>query len=413
MAILQQLSLLAMQQLIEGVCDSLGFRKADVLINHLKEHFGNQSQRLADTLAAANQRAWQALEIALAGESWWEQVQLALARGEDRAFRQQVRAFLDVTPLAGLPGHGPEFRQQCLRELRTARKAGVLTQGRLEPGALAQEAGALASFGSPQRLLDAEWRAVTQLAEEIRQANFATLAHFLALRPAEGPPLLVVAVRYFFRRQVETDQQLFQGLAFAHVEQLTQQQRAGFEALSEALGEHGRQLEELLDDVLGLVRQSHEGILDIRREMQRQGEQVQQWYREVLRLLEQNQLQTRELRPSDSRSLEDAHERARVREVVAGYRALPAEQRRQLPALLHGLGKAQVLTGDLDDALRDFQEAATLVEDAPQAQAEVHYNAYLAALEKRTWPAALDALAQAARLNEERYAPFPLDKYEP
>ena len=30
-----------------------------------------------------------------------------------------------------------------------------------------------------------------------------------------GIPMLVVAVRYFFRREVETDAQLFHGLAFA------------------------------------------------------------------------------------------------------------------------------------------------------------------------------------------------------
>src|SRR5262249_59578824 len=116
-----------------------------------------------------------------------------LGRAEDQAFRQQVRAFLDSTPLAGLPGHGPEFRRQCLRELRAARKAGSLFQGELNPQELARQAGAFARPGEPQTLLAAQWQALDGMADELRPSDCPPLAPLVAPRPPEGLPPPVLA----------------------------------------------------------------------------------------------------------------------------------------------------------------------------------------------------------------------------
>src|SRR5262249_27158121 len=146
---------------------------------------------------------------------------------------------------AGLVGQPPEFRQQCLDQLRAARKAGVLTRGALDPRELARQAGAFARFAEPQGLLDAERHALEQLAGDLRQAGYPALAHLLALEPPGGTPVLVAAARYFFRRQIETDRQLFQGLAFAQIEHLAEAQETGFAALAETFAEHGQRLEGL------------------------------------------------------------------------------------------------------------------------------------------------------------------------
>ncbi|WP_171469630.1 hypothetical protein [Frigoriglobus tundricola] len=53
-----------------------------------------------------------------------------------------------------------------------------------------------------------------------RPAGLRALAAFVALRPAADPaavPLLAVAVRFHFRRAVEDDPRLFQGLAFVQL----------------------------------------------------------------------------------------------------------------------------------------------------------------------------------------------------
>jgi hypothetical protein len=411
MGLVQTLAPLALRQVIAGACDALGLKvgdkAADAVVAFLTDRFTDHTQRLTAALQAANDKAWKALEIALAGESLWDRCQALVARSEDRAFGRQVRAFLDANPLPGPPG--PEFRLECLRELRAARKAKMLTAGSLDPGQLARQAGAFARFTDPDSLLDAEWRAVGNVAEELRRAGHTNLGRFLAMRPPEGPPLLVIAARYFFRRAVEDDPKLSQGVAFAQLERLGKAQEQGFASLAAALAQRGDRLEELLGDVRAVVVETHAAVLDLRAQMRGQGEEIRQ---AVLKLLEQHQLQRRELRPRDSLSIRGDNERQLVKQLVGRYRSLPEEDRRRVPALLNAIGKLQVVAGDFDAAQRDFEQVATLTQDAG-AQAEAHFNAYRAALERRDWDAALRALCRAVRLDARRFAPFPVGKYRP
>jgi Protein kinase domain len=47
------------------------------------------------------------------------------------------------------------------------------------------------------------------------------------------------------------------------------------------------------------------------------------------------------------------------------------------------------------------------------AQAEANYNAYRAALEEKKWDKALAAIQKAAALDSQRFAPFPMQRYQP
>src|SRR5262245_58027305 len=160
MAILQHLSGFALQQLVEGACRAVGvvvgINAGQAVAGFLGQRFSDHSRRLGDALTRAPDQAWHALEIALAGESFWDRLKVRLARGEEQAFRAQVRAFLDSTPLGSLPGHGDEYRQLALRELRAARKDGLLTAGRVSPQGLAEQVGHLATFARPPDLLRAQ-----------------------------------------------------------------------------------------------------------------------------------------------------------------------------------------------------------------------------------------------------------------
>src|SRR5437763_848628 len=141
MPMLQQLSTLALKPLLDGACQALGLAgggaATERVVAFLTERFTDHSQRLNQALSQASDRAWQALELALAGDSWWDRIKVGMARREDQQFREQVRAFLDATPLGNLASHGPEFRQQCQRELRTARKQGLLAHVTLDARRLA------------------------------------------------------------------------------------------------------------------------------------------------------------------------------------------------------------------------------------------------------------------------------------
>jgi hypothetical protein len=288
MSIVQNLSVLALRSVFESGLKSVGLdRGADAAVAFLTQRFTDHSQRLTTALQNANASAWRALEIALAGDSWWDRLKVSLARREDQAFREQVTAFLQTTPLGNLPSHGPEFRQQALRNLRAASKAGLLSAGSLDAPALAQRAGQFARFGDANALLDAEWAAVESIIDIVRQAGHSALAHFLALRPQGDLPMLVVAVRYFFRREVESDAQLFHGLAFAQMERLGQAQEVGYSALSAALASHSARLEELLDDVLSVVTETHTDVKDIKSALEQHGQHLQAVGQAVFRALAQ------------------------------------------------------------------------------------------------------------------------------
>src|SRR5262249_60234545 len=104
----------------------------------------------------------------------------------------------------------------------------------------------------------------------------------VALRPQRGAPLLVLAARSFFRRAVETDAALFQGLAFAQMEQLQRGQEEGFRSLHGALAEQGERLERVLGEVYAAVVVTRDAVLDIQGEQRRQGEQHRQLYQAVI-----------------------------------------------------------------------------------------------------------------------------------
>jgi uracil-DNA glycosylase family 4 len=415
MRISSNLCALALQQLVGGACKAAGINPGagavEGIVGFLTRHFTDHSRRLTLALEQTNEQAWRALEIALAGDSLWDRCKLAMASGEEKAFRQQVKPFLDTCPLAELHGKGP-FRQACLRELQTARKAAQLTTGSLDPASLAREAGAFARFSDPTSLLQAEGQALAQVGDDLRRLGHASLAEFVSLRPQQGEPVLVLAVRYFFRRAVEEDSALFQGLAFAQMEKLQEGQEAAFTGLQQALAEQGARLESLLGELHLAVTETHTAVLDIREEQRRHGQQNQELYGAVMALQDKLDLVHREVRPRDSLSLRNDSERALVKQLVQRYRDLSEERRRDLPALLNALGKLEVAAGDFQSAQRHFTSVAELVQD-PRAQAEAHANTYHAALERRDWSTALAELREAVRLDRERFSPFPFMKYQP
>ena len=407
MSIFVKVSTFALRQIVDSACAAVGIKDSgEAVVGFLTERFTDHSQRLTKALQDANGNAWKALEIALAGDSLWNR----LDRAEDKAFRQQIRAFLDATPLPELNGKAT-FRQKCLDELRAARKSQALTAGTLDPRQLAQSTAEFARFSDPQSLLDAEWRKVIGLASQVKEAGFPNLAWLLSQRPQEGTPILVAGVRYFFRRAVEDDQKLFQGLSFARLEAMNEAQERGFTALSTALNQQGQRLEELLGDVKAVVVQTHSAVLDLQAQISGQTGQIQEIGQAVMKLLDQHQLQRRELRPADSMSIRNEGERQLVKQLVARYRALP-EKDRQLPALLNAVGKLEVVAGEFATAQQDFQQVATLVSDS-SAKAEAHFNAYQTALERRDFDAAMKEFIEAVKLDAKRYAPFPVGKYHP
>ena len=369
----------------------------------LRDRLSDASQRLSQALNQATARTWSALEAALAGESLRQRLVALTARAEDRVFAGQLRTFLATVPLGDTHDTDDAARRKALAELRHARNAGLLAPTAPEP---------LARFANPDELIDARDTSLRDLAAGLHAAGYIYLARVLAVRPIGGEPLLVVALSYFFRRAVESDGVLFRGLAVERLGNLQAGVESGFAALELALDLHGDRLAGLLDDVFEALSQTRDAVLDLRAAVSGQSEQLRAIGDAVLALLEQHRLHRREVRPGDSLTVRDDGERQAVRQLVGRYRALPAAERSGSPALLNAVGKLEVMTGDFDDAQRDFETVAGLVQDGA-ARAEAHFNAYRACLERRDWPAAMRSLTAALAHDPRRFAPLPLDAYAP
>ena len=193
--------------------------------------------------------------------------------------------------------------------------------GSLAPDELATRAGAFARFADPLSLLDEEWKVVEQTAGELRRMDCPNLALLVKTRFHNSPPLLAVGVRYFFRREVETDTQLFHGLTFAKLEGISSAKKQGFDALNQALTEQGQRLEGMMSELLIWMEQIDSRLQHIEQNIQK--------------LLEQLQLQHREVRPSDSMSIRSDTERQLVRKAIEEYRRLPEWHRMRSTAPTH------------------------------------------------------------------------------
>src|SRR5260221_6895204 len=97
----------------------------DRLVGLAGEHFSDHTRALPRALSRANDLAWQALALALAGNGLFDGLTRLFTNSDTKAVRDQLRPFLercavqfDQSPAA--------FRKACLAELHAARQKGLL-----------------------------------------------------------------------------------------------------------------------------------------------------------------------------------------------------------------------------------------------------------------------------------------------
>jgi hypothetical protein len=221
---------------------------ADQVAAFIAGRFADPSRALPKALARANDRAWQALALALAGDGLLDQIKGFLAGGDVKGFRDQVRPFLEANR-SHFEGTAADFRRACLAELKQARQGGALAA---EPpgGAVARQAAGFQRFADPRGLIDGARQAVAAVADDL-DALYPNLARLLREpTPGGGPPLLAAAFTYFFRREVATDDELARELTFDTLQRLSAGQEAAFDQVGAALTALGERFDELLGEVL-------------------------------------------------------------------------------------------------------------------------------------------------------------------
>ena len=93
----------------------------DALTRFIRNQLTDGTQRLPRVLQRSNERAWEALTIALGGQSWWSHVWGKITSDDVHDVSQQIEAFLSSSVVCGLT---QEQKKNCLVELKRAGEQG-------------------------------------------------------------------------------------------------------------------------------------------------------------------------------------------------------------------------------------------------------------------------------------------------
>lgn len=287
MSLYRDMALLAVRQFLGD--------RADSLLRFMSDRFGDHGRRLDAALRQANERAWRCLEVALAGSSWWSSCTGLLSARDEKQLKAHIQGFLASLPADQLAGDGEAFRARARTELQAARRAGLVPGPDLSARELSDEVRTFARYSDPRQLIEMDRRSVEGMAEVLRREGFADLARYVSLRPGNGPPLLVQAVRFFFRRQVEGDAQLAAGLTTDRLEGFDAHLRDGLDGLNTALTRHGDRLTELLAGVAEVVNRTHDDVQKVRTTTDATLDVVRDTSEDLKKVEAQSRTQTQEL----------------------------------------------------------------------------------------------------------------------
>src|SRR5687767_11505167 len=138
MSLVRALSVLVVKQVLTD--------RAESLFGFLGDRFSDNARRLEKALHNSSARAWQALELALAGSSWWQAVTSTFTSHEEQGLVQHIRAYLTSLPPDVLPAREEAFRNRCLNDLRSARRVGLVPGTSFSVHAAAGDAQAFARY---------------------------------------------------------------------------------------------------------------------------------------------------------------------------------------------------------------------------------------------------------------------------
>ena len=229
---------IAVRHVLQGVLQKLGLQPGREAVGQvtkwLHQHFTDHSQRLTQAVINVQSQTWDALEIALAGESIWATITTPADR---RAFHAQLRAFLGSMFLPESIKDRKVFFARCLADLQELRKDFACVK--FDANELASDLGGLVRFGSQNELLEAETQQLAEVANQLQRTGFQYLPHLLTVDVSSHgvgsalghAPLLVFTFNYFFRRAIEEDSKLFQGLTWEMLTRLEEEQQQNFGAV--------------------------------------------------------------------------------------------------------------------------------------------------------------------------------------
>ena len=378
---------------------------ADKVVGAILSHLSDRGQVLLKALAKANDRAWHAVGLSLAGDGIFDRLKDPFRDGTMKGVRDQIKQFLQETP-CGFDDTPAAFRAKAAEEWQRLRKDQRLFAEAVTPEQIAQSAGAMQRYGDQARTTATATDAVRQIAEALRP-EAPHLASLLTASPPGGTPLLVAAFSFFLRREIETDPELARGLSFDYLRAISERQERGLELLDHRTNGIVDKLDTLFDEMSRFFESLGSNVEEIRQTLDGYTGTM-----EKLRdFLNRNDVPKSSSRPTNV-TVGSSEELERLRLIRDGLRQLPPEMLTTTDWTR--LGEALRSAGLFSDAAasdRAAVAAAKKIEDTA-AEAAAEYNRYKDACETGEWEMATAALRRAVALKRDDYQPFDWARYE-
>lgn len=253
MSLLRQLSVLALYQVLGD--------RADSLMAFLAERLSDKSARLEQAMVRASEKAWNCLELALAGPTLLHSWQTVFSPRDEKTLQQNIQAFLSSIPHTDLPQDPARFCRSARAELHQARKLGLIPGDRASLADVALEHHrVLERCFEPMTYLERSQKVLSNLANELQKAGFTNLSVYVSLKPTGGQPLLVQLVHYFSRKEIEADAHLSSSLMLEKLARIDDTFRGSLDRLNHTLESQSAEFGILLSELGDTVSATHEGV---------------------------------------------------------------------------------------------------------------------------------------------------------
>ncbi len=369
---------------------------ADHFVSALEKRLADHSDTLPKALDRANDRAWEAVGLALAAGSWFDRLKDVLRDGDLKGVRDQIKAFLEQTP-TGLELAPEGSRVAATKEWAALRKAKKLASVTVMPADLARRVASLERHGDPAQMTVAAYRAVADTSAAL-QPEAPHLARLLTAAPEGGSPLLVSAFAFFFRREIETNDELAHGLSFDFLRLISERQERGFTLLDGRTAGILDQFDVLFDSLGEWFAATDAKLDDINAKLD-----------QLVRLRDVTTSPSEPLKVS----VTDKDELKLIQLLRGQLRDLPPEL--VASADWSKLGDTLAAAGLFREAMEAHKaavDAAKKMADR-QAEAEAEYKQFRDACETGDRDAAMNAFRRAVELYPERYTLFDMNRYPP
>jgi tetratricopeptide (TPR) repeat protein len=369
---------------------------ADRLIEMIEKRLTDHGQILPKALAKANDQAWQAVGLALAGDGLFDRVRDVFRDADLKGVRDQIKKFLDQTP-TGLENANASMRMKATEEWSRLRKEGRFAADTLSAAELGRRVATMERYGDPALMTVTALHVVKEAAEAVR-AEAPHLADLLTAAPDGGTPLLAAAFAFFFRRELESNAELAHGLSFDYLRQISVRQEHGLNLLdirTSGILDQINVLFDVLDDWFSV----QDAKLD----------EIKAKLDHLIRL--------RDIPTSTSEPLKVTVTNKGELELLQSIR----NQLRNLPPELVAAADWTKLGGTLAAAgfMREAGEAHEAAAEAAksvadrEAEAEAEYKRFRDLCETGDRAAAMAAFHRAVELAPDRFKPVDLDRYTP